>query len=303
MVDVTLLSGHKMPAIAYGVFNIPPNETKSAVIRAIHAGYTHIDTAAAYNNETEIGEALSEIFASGEKVREQLFITTKCFMTKYRNIRLALQHSLARLQLSYIDQYLLHWPFALEPDDHEPPQFTKKPDKYPLHLVWAQMEELKREGLIRSIGVSNWTVATLNDMLGYATIPPDVNQIEINPYNKREELVEFCLNHRIVPVAYRVIYRPEGDQIANCYKCILDDPVVISVSQKYGKSPAQVLQAWCLSRKCAVIVKTLSDDRMKENLMAQELVIDKEDLDRISGIPEQGEYLDSFKVFGIHIFK
>jgi diketogulonate reductase-like aldo/keto reductase len=303
MSEVTLLSGHKMPRIAFGAFNISKSETKEVILKAIRAGYSHIDTAAAYQNEEEIGEALQELFNSGEKKREEIYITTKCFMTKYRNIREALRHSLQRLKVSYLDQYLLHWPFALEPDDTEPPQFSKKPDKFPLHLVWAQMEEVKREGLVRSIGVSNWTVATLNDMLGYATILPDTNQFEVNPYNKRTELINFCLENGIIPVAYRIVYRPEGDQIANCYKCILDDPIVIEISQKYQKSPAQVLQAWCLSRKCAIIVKTLNESRMRENLESENVSLEQEDIEKINSIPEQGEYLDSFKVFGINIFK
>ena len=303
MSQIELLSGNKMPSIAFGVFQIPESETKAAVLQAIRNGYTHIDTAAIYGNESAVGEALSEIFASGEKTRDQVYITTKCFMSKYRNIRRALEHSLARLQLTYVDQYLLHWPLAIEPDDEEPPKFKTKLDRYPLHLAWRQMEELKREGLIKSIGVSNWTIALLNDMLGYATIPPDTNQIEINPYNKREELVEFCLSHGIVPVAYRVIYRAAGDRLSFLDRSILDDPVVIDISKKYSKTPAQVLIAWCLSRKCAVAVKTLSEERLRENLEAGSLVIEQEDLQRISAIQDLGECLNPSIGFGFHIFK
>jgi alcohol dehydrogenase (NADP+) len=305
MTEVELMSGHKMPTMAYGVFRVPKEETKSTVLKAIRAGYTHIDTAAVYGNESEVGDALTFLFESGEKSRDEVYITTKCFMTKYRNVREALKHSLERLKLTYIDQYLLHWPLALEPNDLEPPPFifNTKLDRYPLHLVWAQMEELKREGLIRSIGVSNWTIALLNDMLGFATILPDTNQFEINPYNKRVELVEFCQMHRVVPVAYRVVYRPQEDNLSNLSKCILDDPVVVEISQKYRKTPAQVLQAWCLSRKCAVIVKTMSEDRMRENLEALNLVLELEDIEKINSIPDQGDYVDPAILFGFSLFK
>lgn len=302
MAEVTLNSGHKMPMIAYGVFQIPKPATKQAVLEAVRAGYTHIDTAAVYQNEAEMGEALSELFASGEKTREDLYITTKAFMTKFRNIRQTLQHSLQRLQLTYVDQYLLHWPFALEYEEAEPPQFSKKLDRYPLHLVWAQMEALVDEGLVRSIGVSNWTIALLNDMFGFARILPATNQIEMNPYNKKVELVDYCLKNGVRPVAYRVIYRPEGTKFSDFEKCILDDPVVIEVSQKYGKTPAQVLQAWCLAKGCACIAKTVSVERMRENLSVSEIKLESEDIDKISSIKDQGTYLDGAKLFGISIF-
>jgi alcohol dehydrogenase (NADP+) len=294
-----------MPTMSFGVSRIPKSETKSRVISAIQAGFTHIDTAAVYGNESEVGEALNELFTSGEKRREEIFITTKCFISRYRKVREALIYSLQRLQVTYVDQYLLHWPFATEPTDIEPPPFVEKPklDRYPLHLVWAQMEQVKQEGLVRSIGVSNWTVALLNDMFGYANIIPDINQLEINPYNKRVELVEFCQQNSILPVAYRVIYGSKLDHLTNLDKCIMDDPVVLEISRKHGRSPAQVLIAWCLSRKCAVICKTLNESRMRENLESRNLVLDDEDIEKINAIPDQGTYLDPSKFYGFNIFK
>jgi len=302
MAEVTLNSGHTMPMVAFGVFQVPKEATKQAVLDAVRAGYTHIDTAAVYQNEAEMGEALTELFASGEKTRADLYITTKVFMTKYRNIRLALQHSLQRLQLTYVDQYLLHWPFALEPEETEPPKFTKKLDRYPLHLAWAQMEALVDEGLVKSIGVSNWTIALLNDMFGFARILPATNQFEMNPYNKKVELVEYCLKNGVRPVAYRVIYRPEGKKFSDFEKCILDDPVVIEVSQKYGKTPAQVLQAWCLAKGSACITKSVSIERMRENFATLGIQLESEDVEKISSIKDQGIYLDGAKLFGISIF-
>lgn len=303
MAEVTLNSGHKMPMIAFGTFQIQKPATKQAVLDAIRAGYTHIDTASVYQNESEVGEALAELFSAGEKTRSDLYITTKVYMSKYRNIRQALLNSLQRLQLTYVDQYLLHWPIALEDDGTEPPQFVKKLDRYPLHLAWAQMEALAEEGLIKSIGVSNWTIALLNDMFGFARILPATNQIEINPYNKKTELVEYCLNNGVRPVAYRVIYRPVNDVLTDFNKCILDDPVVIEVSQKYGKTPAQVLQAWCLQRGCAVIIKTLSVERMRENFAVVDIKLQQEDFEKISALKDQGEYLENKKLFGFDLFK
>lgn len=293
-----------MPIVIFGTYDIKPNEIKNAITEAIKVGYLHIDTAALYANEAEIGETLSEIFASGLISREKLYITTKVWPSHFRNIKKACLNSLKRLKLDYIDQYLLHWPFALKPDESEIPTLVLGPqefDKYPLHLAWAQMESLVDEGLVKSIGVSNWTIALLNDLFGYARILPVTNQFEINPYNSKKELVDYCLIHNIVPVAYRVIYRPDSN--APFQKPILDDPLVLELSKKYGKTTAQILLQWCLARNCAFIVKTITPSRMVENYESQGFKLDPEDIQKINSLPFEGEYNDTYQAFGIHLFK
>ena len=292
-----------MPIAVFGTYEIPKAEIKEVVTKAVLAGYTHLDTAALYDNESEIGEALAELLASGKKTRDQLYITTKAFMSSYRNIKEAVQQSLKKLRLTYIDQYLLHWPFAYVDEGVELPQFTTKLDRFPLHLVWAQMEALVDEGLVKSIGVSNWTVALLNDMLAYARIPPATNQFEINPYNKREELVAFCLKNNVRPVAFKLICRAERNRFTDFRKSILEEPVVLELSEKYRKTPAQIIQAWCLSRGCAYIAKSTNDERIRENFESTGIELGGEDVERISSIPDQGEYLDCGRMFGIHILK
>lgn len=303
MAEITLSSGHKMPVVVFGTFDIPKAEIKQVLLKAVRAGYSHIDTAALYDNEAEIGEALNELLTTGERTRDQLYITTKAFMSNYRNIREAALVSLKKLQLTYIDQYLLHWPFAYVDEGVQLPQFTTKLDRYPLHLVWAQMEALVDEGLVKSIGVSNWTIALLNDMLSYARIPPVTNQFEINPYNKRAELVDFCLNNNVIPVAYKLICRVEKNKYTDFRKNILEEPIVLTLSQKYQKSPAQIVQAWCLGLGCACISKSTNDERIQENFAASTIKLEKHEIDQISSIPDQGEYLDCERMFGIHIFK
>lgn len=304
--EFTLNSGHKMPVAIFGTFDIKSHQVKQAVHDAIRTGYTHIDCAAIYQNEAEIGEALAEAFDTGITTRDKLYITTKAWCSKFRNIREACLNSLKRLRVSYVDQYLLHWPFALQPEDNEPPKYAPGKanfDRYPLHLAWAQMEALVDEGLVKSIGVSNWTVALLNDLIGYARIKPVTNQFEINPYNSKKELVDFCLQHEVIPVAYRVIYRPAATSLYPFQKCILDDPIVLELSQKYGKTPAQILLQWCLSRNCPFVVKTITPARMLENYESQNFKIDPEDLAKINAMPFEGEYNDAYQQFGIHIFK
>lgn len=210
-----------------------------------------------------------------------------------------------RLKLSYLDQYLLHWPFALKSDGNDPPipvpHRGGEFDRYPLHLVWAQMEQLVDEGLVRSIGVSNWTIALLNDMLGFMRIKPVTNQFEISIYNPRHELVEFCLKNDVVPVGYRLIYRPPNTPSHPFQKCVLDDALTIELSQKYNATPAQILISWCLARKCASICKTITPSRMEENLRAENLILEQDDVERLNALPTYGLYCDSYEQFGIHI--
>lgn len=292
--EAILNNGEKMPMVIFGTFQIKPDEVKEAILSAIKVGYIHFDAAALYKNETEIGEALSEAVSSGLTTRENLYITTKAWCSDFRNIKQALLHSLKRLRLTYVDQYLLHWPFALRPEDSEEPNFAKGPqefDKFPLHLVWKQMEELVDEGLVKSIGVSNWTVALLHDLLTYARIPPVVNQFEINPYFNRKELVEYCHTRSVIPVAYRLLYLP-----------ILSNPTILEISQIYGKSPSQVIMQWCLARNCAVIAKTVTSTRMVENWQCQEFKLEHEDVEKINAIPIQESCLEPFDMFRFNLF-
>lgn len=304
--EVTLNNGTKMPMVIFGTFDIKPSEVKSALQGAIATGYTHIDAAAVYRNEAEIGEALSELFASGVTSRDKLYITTKVWPSKFRNIREACLNSLKRLKLDYVDQYLLHWPIAIEYDEQEPPLLVPGQvvlDRYPLYKAWEQMEALIQEGLVKSIGVSNWTVALLNDMLGYAKILPVTNQFEINPYNQKKELVDFCLQHNVIPVAYRVIYRPAPTPQFPFQKCILDDPLIVRLSEKYSKTSAQILLRWCLMRNCAFVAKTVTQHRMKENYDCQDFTLENEDFEAINAMPFEGEYNDTYQLFKIHLFK
>ena len=304
--EITLSDGRKMPNIIFGTYDIKSFEVKGAILSAIKSGYTHIDAAAMYGNEQSIGESLLEAYSSGLTTRDKLYITTKVWPSNYRNIKQSLLNSMKRLQTTYVDQYLLHWPLALKPDDAETPSMILGPqefDRYPLYLAWAQMEALVDDGLVRSIGVSNWTVALLIDMFAYARIMPVTNQFEISPYNNKKELVEFCQSHNVVPVGYRVIYRPAASPQFPFQKSVLDDELILDLSRKYGKTPAQIILQWCLARNCAIVVKTITPARMVENWESQGFKLDEEDFQRISAMPFEGEYNDTYQLFGIHLFK
>ena len=139
-------------------------------------------------------------------------------------------------------------------------------------------------------------------MLGYARILPATNQFEYNPYTNRKELVEFCQLHNIVPVAYHVLYRPPKTPLFPFQKDILDELIVVDIAQKYGKTAAQVLLQWCLMRKCAFVVKSITPARIAENWESQFFKLEDEDFQKIDGIPYQGLYLDPLVLLGINIF-
>jgi diketogulonate reductase-like aldo/keto reductase len=304
--EVQLSSGYMMPLTIFGTYNIKSSLAHPAISQALSLGYRHLDTAELYNNESDLGAALSSCFSSSQISRSQVFITTKASPTSFRNIRQACEASLQRLQLSYIDLYLLHWPIAVEPTGQDPPVFVPgqvKIDRVPLFQVWAQMEELVDAGLVRSIGVSNWTVGLLNDMLGFARIRPTVNQLEAHIYNQRPELVQFCIEQNIVPVAFRMTFRPPlGNKMYPFQLCGLDNEVVQRIAEKYGKSKAQVIIRWGLQRGCACIVKSADAGRMRENYEAQFFELEASDMDEISKLDCKGFYIEPHLRFGIHLF-
>ena len=180
-----------MPSIALGTDKLKLEDIQSILPAAFEAGYRHLDMAAMYRNEDLIGEVMS----TQSIPRSELFYTSKVWPTWYRDIKACCQRTLDNLKTDYLDLYLLHWPFALKPVSEDRDEFVRggahELDDVPLIDAWRQMEELVDCGMVRSIGVANWTVALLIDMLAYARIPPVVNQFEMHLYNPQSKLVEF----------------------------------------------------------------------------------------------------------------
>ena len=301
--SVLLPSGKSMPLLAFGTFEIKPEDLAETIKYAVlDVGYRHIDAATYYANETQVGDGLQQVFATGRVSREEIFLVTKCWMSWYRNVREACVRSLQRLQVSYLDLYLLHWPFALRPDPTDPDKFVAGPqqfDDFPLHEVWKQMEALVDEGLVRHIGLSNWTVALTRDLLCYARIKPVCNQFEAHPYNNREKLVRYCQENGIATVAYRVF---AASQVSPPKPGVLEDPLVVSLARKYQKSPAQILINWCLRRNCGAVVKTKTPSRLVENWEAQSFELSAEDTAALLGLSRGVYYIAPEELFDFQLF-
>jgi diketogulonate reductase-like aldo/keto reductase len=244
----TLNNGVKMPLLGLGVYQTRPGkETEDAVTFALKAGYRHIDTAAYYRNEESVGAAVKK----SSIPRKDIFITTKLANIDHENPKKAFEASNKRLGLDYIDLYLIHWPQQGQ-RDHS----------------WKELEQLQKEKKVRAIGVSNYTVRHLKELLAFATTIPAVNQVEFSPYLYQKELLDFCIKNKIQLEAYAPL--TEGQK--------LDEEKLVKLAKKYGKTPAQILIRWELQHQIIAIPKSSKEERIKENANVYDFAISPTDM-------------------------
>ena len=255
MQTVRLNNGMEMPMVGFGVYQVSDVETEKAVLEALKAGYRLLDTAAVYGNEAGVGRAIK---ASGI-AREAIFVTTKLWIQRengYENTRKALADSLSRLGLDYVDLYLMHQPFG---DVHE---------------QWRAMQDLYRAGKARSIGVSNFHMDRLMDLITCHQIVPAVNQIETHPFYQRDAEIAFHKESGIVQQAWAPLAEGKFG--------IFDNPVLTAIAQKHGKSVAQVVLRWLNQRGVAIIPKSVKVARMLANRAIFDFTLDEQDLAQIA---------------------
>ncbi|MCH1984067.1 aldo/keto reductase [Ruminococcus sp. OA3] len=255
---VTLNNGVKMPAEGFGVFQVPdPGQCEQAVLDAIDEGYRLIDTAAAYMNETAVGNALIKAIAGGV-AREELFITTKLWVqdASYKGAKTAIETSLANLQLEYLDLYLIHQPMG---------------DYYG---AYRAMEEAYKAGKIKAIGVCNFYPHVLADFCETVGIIPAVNQVELHPFFQQADAVALMKEYKIVPEAWAPFAEGKYE--------IFTRPELVSIGEKYGKTPAQVALRWNVQRGVVVIPKSVHKERMKQNMNIWDFALTQEDMEAIA---------------------
>ncbi|KAF7027174.1 hypothetical protein CFC21_039239 [Triticum aestivum] len=304
-----LSNGHEMPAVGLGVWRMDAPAIRGLIHSAIRAGYRHFDCAAKYQNEAEVGDALAEAFEIGLIKREDLFITTKLWNSDHGHVVEACKDSLKKLQLDYLDLYLIHFPVATKHTGIGKTASALGDDgvldintTISLETTWHGMEDLVSMGLVRSIGISNYNILLTRDCLAYAKIKPAVNQIETHPYFQRDSLVKFCQKHGICVTAHT----PLGGSTANTelfgsVSC-LDDPVIKSLAEKYGKTPAQLVLRWGLQRNTVVIPKTSKVERLQENLAVVDFDISSEDMEKIKALDRNYRTNQPAKFWGIDIY-
>jgi alcohol dehydrogenase (NADP+) len=291
-------NGDRMPLLGLGTWKAAPGEVGAAVREAIRLGYRHIDCASVYANEPEVGQAIGEAIAAAEVRREELWITSKLWCNAHgrANVEPALRRTLADLGLEWLDLYLVHWPVPIRPgvafpasgDDLLPPAAA------PLADTWTGMEAVLELGLTRHIGVSNFSSRKLNGLLAHCRRKPEVNQVERHPLLQQPQLLADCAAAGVHVTAYSPL--GSGDRPAALKGAdepvLLENPVIGAIAAEHGCSPAQVLIAWQLQGGLSTIPKSVSPERLRQNLAAAELQLTAADLERIAGLDQHRRLVD-----------
>lgn len=256
--NIKLNNGRYIPSIGFGTSLITGEECINVIKKAIEVGYRHIDTAAAYNNEREIGQAINESNIN----REELFITSKVWKDSmgYENTIKSFNQTLVNLKLEYVDLFLIHWP---KNNDNE------------LNIeTWKALEKIYKEGRAKNIGVSNFLKEHLEIILNNCNIIPSVNQIEFHPGLMRKGTLEFCKKKNIVMEAWAPLGKGK----------MLNNDTLKSIADKYNKSVAQICLKWCLQNEVIPLPKSEKEERMRQNLDLFNFEIIREDMEKINNM-------------------
>jgi len=270
-----------MPAMGFGTLIPDPVKTREATIAALEAGFRHFDGSERYRNETAVGEAMREVFAAGKIRREDVFVTTKLWNNNHRPERVlpAFEASLKRLQLDYVDAYLIHTPFAFQPGDEQDPRDAHGQVIYDrgvtLAETWRAMEALVDDGRARSIGLSDIGLEQLKEIVAIARIKPAVVQVESHPYLPEWELLDYCRAQGIVVLAFAALGHAMEPRVT-------EDPVITAIAKRVGRSPAQVALAWAVQRGTALLTTSTSPAHIQENFDVTTLPV--EDMQAIRDI-------------------
>ena len=301
---MTFNNNMNMPTLGLGTWRSEKNAVGLAVEKAIvDYGYRHIDCAHIYKNEKEIGTVFNNIFSTNKVLRKDVFVTSKLWNTEHHpdNVEAACRQTLKDLQLEYLDLYLMHWGIAFARGRSFKIMGIDglvKTEPVSVRQTWEAMEKLAEKGLVKNIGVANFTTTMIVDLLSYAKIRPAMNQIEIHPYNTQEELVDYCHKQKIGVTAYSPLGSSEGDKDRP-----LNNEIVIKIAEQIKKTPAQVLIRWALQRDLVVIPKSTNTSRIAENIDVYDFKLSKQEMNKLNGLNRNHRFVDPFGWWGMPYFK
>lgn len=274
---ITLSNGKEMPLVGLGTFLI--EEITNITYEAIKNGIRLIDTASRYNNEKEVGQGINRAINEGMVKREDLFIITKLWVGDKENPEAAIKKSLELLNLDYVDAYLDHWPLQIF-------EWEGKNYSIPSYEVWKKMENLVRKGYTKSIGLSNYNVQRITDLLTYAEIKPVINQVELNPYLTQKNLVKYCKENDIQIMGYNVFCK--GKYVDRFHKNLnlnlLGEPLIKELASNYSTTEGVISLSWLCSQGIVAITSTSKPERVKENLKATKIKLTYQEIERIDAL-------------------
>ncbi|XP_063087037.1 aldo-keto reductase family 1 member C1-like [Cavia porcellus] len=307
---LNLNDGHVIPVLGFGTYapeEVPKSMARVATKLAIDAGFRHIDSAYFYQNEEEVGLAIRSKIADGTVKREDIFYTSKLWCTFHRPemVQSCLETSLKKLQLDYVDLYLIHYPVSMKPGEDLLP--TDEHGKLILEMVdlcatWEVMEKCKDLGLAKSIGVSNFNRRQLEMILNKPGLKykPVCNQVECHPYLNQSKMLNFCKSKDIILVAYSALgSHREKKWVDQNAPVLLKDPVLCAMAKKHKRTPALIALRYQLQRGIVVLAKSFNENRIKENMQVFEFQLTSEDMKALDGLNRNMRY-DDFDMTNTH---
>ena len=304
---IELSTGANLPSVGLGVWKIDRDSVGQVVQDAIEVGYRHLDCACDYGNEAGVGDGIQSAIQTGFCKREDLWVTSKLWNTFHapEHVRLACEKSLTDLKLDYLDLYLIHFPISQKfvPIEERYPPGWVDPNAadpkmefapVPIQETWQAMEELVDAGLVKHIGICNFTTGLISDLLSYARIRPAVLQVELHPYLTQEKLLRYCDQQQIAVTGFSPLgalsYVPIG--MAEQQESVLEQSVVKQIAERTGKTAAQVVLRWGVQRGTAIVPKTTKKDRLKENIEIFDFELSNEEMQAISDLNQDRRFND-----------